>query len=72
MNIETGIPIPRRSNGKLKSAETQAMEKMQPGESILVPAEKYHSISTMAHRRFGTGGYALRTTPEGLRLWRLK
>lgn len=71
--IEKDIPIPPRSNGKIRTGLTALLRAMDIGDSVLVgsaaawaygPVSKFQSMNDV---RFET-----RTTPDGLRIWRVE
>lgn len=70
LKIEKGIPVPAR-RGREKTAARIAIEKLKKGESVLVPDGNIQSLSATACKILGVGNYALRTQPDGVRVWRI-
>lgn len=72
MQIETGIPIPRRRRNREKSLSS-ALYTMKVGESVLVPEERGRALRTMASRvsKETRRIFITRTTDEGVRVWRI-
>lgn len=71
--IERGIPLAPKPRSGPRSDIKIALEKLEPGESFAVPAERKEqlSIATANHRRQHGGRYAVRRVGEFARVWRL-
>lgn len=70
--IETGVPIPKTTANRPRSELFLALEKMKPGESILVTnltAKHVHGTMPNVRQRLG-GKYTVRAMPDGIRIWR--
>jgi len=76
MQIDKNVPIPT-STGRGRPAGTgkHPLNSLAVGESILCPPENNPASVRMLvqyHQRISDKRYTTRTTPQGLRVWRIK
>lgn len=68
------IQAPKDNEDRIYSHEIYKLEKMQVGDSFLVPKSKRNGVNS-AQRRFRKShdfGFVMRTSEEGIRVWRIK
>ena len=63
--IEKNVPIPK----KRTSGVSALLRKLKVGESILLPKQAAY---TQAYAVLGKGNCTIRSTPDGVRVWRIK
>jgi hypothetical protein len=71
--LEKDIPIPAKQM-RIRPSK-YPFNKMEIGESFLVPLNKLKTIRTaigLYKKKHPEWGYASRTLPEGFRIWRIK
>ena len=67
MKIETGIPVPDRGNGI-----TAALRRLKKGDSVLIPGKKAVEMSGYVTNAKMTGKLTMRSTADGVRVWRIR
>lgn len=72
--IEGDVPIPTLTLGH-KSPEREALDKLQPGDSVVFPPDKVKTARTAAenkHAKDKEWNFVSRKQPDGTtRIWRL-
>lgn len=66
--IEKRVPIPPPYG----TTNYQILDKMKKGDSVLWESGSQAPLRHAMRLRFGKGGYTIRTTEEGVRVWRIK
>lgn len=70
LKIERNVPIPQ---ARTRAGYQSQLRQMKPGDSVLFPlTDKATTVRKRASQAFGSGKYAVRTMPDGVRVWRLK
>ena len=73
MQIEKGIPIPPRADPGSRGILKQAAKTMEIGDSVLFKSKpEARSFYTTLNSLYGRGSMLMRTSGEGIRVWRVK
>ena len=65
LKIEKNVPIPKRG----RSGISAALKSMKVGDSMILPKQTAY---TQAYKVLGKGNCAVRSTADGVRVWRIK
>jgi len=70
LKIETDIPVP--THRRKASEVREAMRRMNPGDSLLIPGDNRSGISADMIQTWGKGNGTSRKEKGGVRVWRVK
>lgn len=71
--IEKNVPIVEAKTGRPKGCVKYPLDKMEPGDSFIVPFDDCRRVSTYISRygRENNKVFSRRRVPEGYRVWRI-
>jgi hypothetical protein len=73
IKIDRGIPVAPDKRGRAVGRSKYPFSAMKPGDSFLFPKAIKNASSRAHHAKRATGyNFVTRSTPEGIRCWRVK
>ena len=71
--IEKGIPLPTEGRGRAKSELRLAIEKMEVGDSMIIPTDLRNRVPNIMHRLcFNYTARLVKDDKTKVRVWRVK